>query len=82
MQNKTQKHYDWRVCNGVLLQEVILTTITSNLELGAKSDDSAGFFGPSNRFLDVAKIVIKIHGPLVQIAGGNLQEPHPHKEKP
>lgn len=62
--------------DGVELEEVILAAVSGYLELGAKANDGAGFLGLGDGVLDVVQIAIKFHRPLVQIAGGDLQQPH------
>lgn len=62
--------------NSIELEEVIFAAITGNLELGSEPDGSAGLFGVDYGVFDLLGVTVEVHGPLVEIAGGNLQEPH------
>ena len=62
--------------NRVELQKVVLAAIAGNLELGSEPDDSAGLFSVDYGVLDLVGVAVEVHGPLVEIAGSNLQQPH------
>lgn len=62
--------------DGVYLQEVILTAITSDLELRTKPDDSTGSLCLDNGGLDVPHVAFEVHSPLVQVTRGHFQQPH------
>lgn len=62
--------------DGVKLEKMILASIACDLKLRAEADDSTSLFGLGNGLLDILQVAIKVHRPLVQIASGNLQQPH------
>ncbi len=71
--------YVWensRMSNGIELQKMVFTAITSNLELGSKPNGCTGLLCHGYGLLDLLQVAIEIHGPLVQITRGHLQQPH------
>lgn len=64
------------VLGGVLLEEVVLTAVSGELELGADADGGARCLGPGDGLLDVAEVGVEVHRPLIQVAGGHPQQPH------
>ena len=55
---------------------MVFAAITGNLEFGSEPNGSAGFFGLRYGLLDLLRVAIEVHRPLVQIACRNLQYPH------
>jgi hypothetical protein len=64
------------VRGGVLLEEMVLASVSGELELGADADYGAGGLGSHNGLLDVPEVGVEVHRPLVQVARGNPQKPH------
>ena len=56
--------------HGVKLEKVILAPITAYFKLGTQSVGSSETLGLSDRFNDVCFVVLKTHGPLVQLRCG------------
>lgn len=56
---------------GVLLKEMVLASVSGELELGADADYGAGGLGPRDGLLDVPEVGVEVHRPLVQVARGH-----------
>ena len=58
---------------------MVLAAITSDFELRTEPNDGAGVFGDGYGLFDLVSVAIEVHGPLVEIASGHLQQPHPQE---
>ena len=65
-----------RMSDSVQFQEMVFTAIPSNLKLRPEPNHSPSLLSLGYGLLDVVDIAIKVHSPLVQIAGCNFQQPH------